>query len=134
MQPRIQLFVCALLCAAALSLSLLAQSKETATLPDTPVGRTLGAFLKAFNSGDLETMKRFHRERGGDEENADKDMNFYKQSGGLSLHSVKRTSEHELEVLLQAKQDGQWLSFTMSVDAAAPHAITQIKVQPADAP
>src|SRR5262249_19741322 len=68
---------------------------ETIRLPDTPAGKTLGEFIKAFNTGDLETLKRFHKERGGDEENARQDMGFYHQTGGLKLHSVKRSEQFE---------------------------------------
>jgi hypothetical protein len=61
---------------------------ELIELPDTPAGKTLGEFIGAFNTGDLESLKRFQRERGGDEENARKDMEFYQESGGLKIHSV----------------------------------------------
>src|SRR5215475_10699953 len=46
---------------------------EIIELPDTPAGKALGEFIRAFNTGDLETLKRFHKERGGDEENARQD-------------------------------------------------------------
>src|SRR5262245_60431813 len=78
--------------------STIAQSNppvETIKLPDTPAGKTLGEFLKAFNTGDLETLKRFHKEHGGDEENAQQDLGFYRQSGGLKLHSVTRSDQFE---------------------------------------
>jgi hypothetical protein len=138
---RFAIFACALLCAATLAVSLRAQSKEapqtaekTAALPDTPVGRAFGNFLKSFNSGDLETMKRFHRDNGASEENAEKDMNAYQQTGGLTFHSVKRSADHELEALMQAKQGGRWLSFTVSVTETAPHTINRVAVQMAEAP
>jgi hypothetical protein len=43
---------------------------EMIEMPDTPAGKALREFIRAFNTGDLETLKRFHKERGGDEENA----------------------------------------------------------------
>src|SRR5262245_14847399 len=69
-------------------------------LPDTPAGKTLGDFIKAFNTGDLETLKRFHKERGGDEENAQQDIGFYQESGGLEVYSVTRSEQYEIEVLV----------------------------------
>lgn len=140
MQHRFQRFTvlaCALLCAAAISLTAHAQSKEptqAAALPDTPVGRMFGKFLKAFNSGDLETMKRFHRENGGDEANAEKDMGAYQQTGGLTFHSVKKSGAYEIEALMQTKQGSQWLSFTVQVEETAPHPISRIAVRPTEAP
>src|SRR5512139_1885680 len=62
-------------------------SETGGELPDTPAGKALGEFIRAFNTGDLETLKRFHRERGGDEENARQDVGFYQESGGLRIHS-----------------------------------------------
>jgi hypothetical protein len=110
-----------------------AESQDVA-LPNTPAGKTLGAFIKAFNSGKLETMRKFHQEFGGNPDNAEQDMGFYNQSGGLQLHSVKRSSDTEIEVLAQTKKEQAWVTFAMSVNAQAPHGITDIRVQPATAP
>src|SRR5262245_50486146 len=84
---------------------------EDAKLPDTPAGKTVAEFLKAFNSGDLETMKRFHRERGGNEENAQLDMQHYERSGGLLVRQVKRSETYEIEFLAQTKKGSDWLNF-----------------------
>ena len=112
-------------------------SAQTATdvkLPDTPAGRTFAAFLAAFNTGDVEAMRRFHSERGGDIENAQQDMDFYGESGGLKLHSITNSSEHEIEALVQTKNDGRWLSFKMRVDSKPPYAADEIGVRPTSAP
>ena len=103
-------------------------------LPNTPAGKTFGAFLTAFNSGKLDAMKKFHEERGGNPANADQDLNFYSQSGGLKLHSVKRSSDTEIEVLAQMKKTERWVNFMMTVEAQAPHGISDIRVQPGEAP
>jgi hypothetical protein len=103
-------------------------------LPNTPAGKTFGAFLAAFNSGKLEAMKKFHEERGGNPGNAEQDMNFYNQSGGLKLHSVKRATETEIEALVQMKKTERWVTFAMTVEAQAPHGISDIRVQPGAEP
>ncbi len=103
-------------------------------LPDTPAGKTLGKFIQAFNTGDLETLKRFHKEHGGNEENAQQDVGFYQQSGGLTLRSVARSAELEIEVLAQTKNGERWVSFALSVEPQPPHGITDIRVRPATAP
>ena len=102
-------------------------------LPDTPAGKTFGAFIVALNSGDLQTMRRFHSERGGDVQNAEQDMNFYNQSGGLTLHSVKQSSDYEIVALVQTKK-GRWLDFKMTVETSAPYPPTDLNVSPTDAP
>lgn len=103
-------------------------------LPDTPAGNTLGKFIHAFNTGDLATLRRFHEEHGGDPENAQQDMGFYEQSGGLKLHSVISSSEHAIEVLVQSKKDESWLNFAISVAVLPPNGITDIRVRPTEAP
>src|SRR5262249_44038127 len=75
--------------------------EPTIALPNTPAGKTLGAFLKVFNTGNLDALKRFHQEHGGDAENAQQDIGFYQQSGGLKPHSVTRSSDYQIDVLAQ---------------------------------
>ena len=122
------------LAAALFAVIVSAQTTPDVKLPDTPAGRTFAAFLAAFNTGDIEVMRRFHSERAGDVENAQQDMDFYSDSGGLKLHSVTSSSEHEIEVLVQTKNDGRWLNFKMRVDSKPPYAADEIGVQPASAP
>lgn len=111
-----------------------ATANDGIKLPDTPAGKTLGEFIRAFNTGDLAALRRFHEEHGGDPENAQQDIGFYEQSGGLKLHSVISSSERAIEVLVQAMNDARWLSFAIAVAALPPNGITDIRVRPADAP
>lgn len=103
-------------------------------LPNTPAGKTLEAFVKALNTGKIETMRKFHQDHGGNPENAEQDMGFFQQSGGLKLHSIKRSSETEIEVLVQTKKASDWIAFQLNVESAAPHNISEIRIQPASAP
>lgn len=122
-------FIAALLAALAI-----AQTPASVKLPDTPAGKTFGAFLVALNSGNLETMRRFHSERKDNVDNAGQDMEFYNRSGGLTLHSVKQSSDYEIETLVQTKKDGRWLTFKMEVESVAPYPAIILDVQPAEAP
>jgi CubicO group peptidase (beta-lactamase class C family) len=79
-------------------------------------------------------MRRFHSDHGGNVENAERDLEFYNQSGGLVLHSAKASGEFEIEALVQTKKDGNWLNFTMRVESSAPYPPTDIRAQPAEAP
>jgi hypothetical protein len=109
-------------------------AEEGINLPKTAAAKTLREFIRAFNTGDLTTLRRFHEEHGGDQENAQQDIDFYAQSGGLKLHRVINSSEHAIEVLVQSKKDESWLSFAISVDARPPNGITDIRVRPTEAP
>src|SRR5215467_6088232 len=103
---------------------------EIMELPDTPAGKALGEFIRAFNTGDFETLKRFHKERGG-EEHARKDIGFYQESGGLRIHSVTRSDRFEIEVLAQMKNGGGWVSFNIGIEPQAPNGIAGIRIRPA---
>lgn len=103
-------------------------------MPNTPAGKALDKFLKSLNSGDLETMKKFHQETGGDVENAEKDMGLYQQSGGLNPQVVVRSAEFEIEILVQGKKDGRWLNFTIGVEPSPPHGIAEVRIRPTSAP
>ena len=105
-----------------------------AELAETPAGKTVAKFFAAFNSGDLKQMRAFHESFGGEAENADKDFDFYEQTGGLKLHSLTRPATDKLAVLVQTKKDARWIIFEFGVKAEAPHAINSIKVRPSTAP
>jgi retinol-binding protein 3 len=111
-----------------------ASAEPTVTLPNTPAGKTFSAFLSAFNGGSLEALRKFHQDRGGNPDNAEQDLNFYNQSGGLKLHSVKKSTDTEIEVLAQTKKGQQWVNFVMVVEAQAPHGVADIRVQPSAEP
>jgi hypothetical protein len=109
-------------------------AEEAVKFPDTPAGKTVGEFFAAFNSGNLETMRKFHQAHGGPEDNAEKDKEIFEKTGGLKVHSIKRSEKNEVEVLVQTKNDGKWLSFSFNVSGEAPFAIEGIRVQPTSAP
>ncbi|MFL6215209.1 MAG: serine hydrolase domain-containing protein [Blastocatellia bacterium] len=122
------------LVAALLAALAIAQTSTSVKLPETPAGKTFAAFLVAFNSGSIEQMRRFHSERNGQVDNADQDKQFYDQSGGLVLHSVRHSSDYEIETLVQTRKDGRWLNFKMIVETTAPYPPATINVEPAEAP
>jgi hypothetical protein len=111
-----------------------ADSDFAVELPKTPVAKTFKGFIAVFNTGDIEKMRQFHKDGGGNPDNADLDKRFYDQSGGLKVHSVKNSADFEIEALVQTKKDATWLSFKMIVAEQQPSAIQTIDVQVASAP
>jgi len=103
-------------------------------LSRTPAGKTVARFLAAFNSGDLKVMRAFHESFGGDLENAEKDKEFYEQTGGLKPHRLTGSSKDKIAVLVQTKKDARWLIFEFGIEAQEPHGISTINVRPAAAP
>ncbi|MEW6126204.1 MAG: hypothetical protein AB1757_04005 [Acidobacteriota bacterium] len=108
-----------------------APATDEVKLPDTPAGKTFAAFLQAFNSGDINVMRKFHQERKGNPDNAEQDWGAYKQTGGLKVIKVNKSSDYALEVLVEAKSDARRLNFAIEVDSNAPHGIMSIQAQPA---
>jgi uncharacterized protein with LGFP repeats len=104
-------------------------------LSKTPAGKTVAKFFAAFNSGDLKLMRAFHQSTGGDVQNAEKDMDFYEQTGGLKPHSLTGTKDKDqISVLVQTKKDARWITFEFTVEAQEPHGISRIGARPASPP
>ena len=111
-----------------------ASPSQDVKLPDTAAGKTFAEFLKAFNTGDLETLKRFHRAHGNPEDNAEQDVGAFNQTGALTLHSIANSTNTEISVIVKGSKSDRWLKFTFAVDANPPHPVTDIRVQPTEAP
>ncbi|MBK5256795.1 MAG: beta-lactamase family protein [Vicinamibacteria bacterium] len=102
-------------------------------LPDTPVGRAVGLFVKALNTGSLAELERFHTDRGGHAENAQQDLGFFQQSGGLNLQKVVKASEFEIDVEAIMRKSGRAVVLHLAVDPAPPHEVAGLGVRPSGA-
>src|SRR5262249_17609072 len=105
------LFV-ALLC---LTFSLAAQ---TPTIPDTPAGRTLQAWLDAFNSGDRGRLEAYLKKY-EPEKSVDSELNFRNQTGGFELVGI-------------AQSDRLRIEFQVKEKAGPTNAVGKIEVKDAD--
>lgn len=114
-----------------LALLLLATAAQAEpTLPDTPAGRTLGAWLQAFNAADREALAAFDR-RHGQLQPLDDTLGFRDYTGGLSLVAVGRSQPHELTVDV-VERDGEMapLRLSLRLDAAAPGTLLALDIDP----
>jgi hypothetical protein len=105
------LFV-ALLC---LTFSLAAQ---TPTIPDTPAGRTLQAWLDAFNSGDRGRLEAYLTKY-EPAKSVDSELNFRNQTGGFELVRI-------------AQSDRLRIEFQVKEKAGPTNAVGKIEVKDAD--
>jgi CubicO group peptidase (beta-lactamase class C family) len=103
-------------------------------LPDTPVGRAFGLFVRALNAGSLPELEKFHTDRGGPAENARQDFAFSQQSGGLDVQKVVKASEFEIDVEATMRKTGRAVLLHLAVDPAPPHEVADLGVRPAGAP
>ena len=107
------------------------QANSEVKLPDTPAGKTFAAFLKAFNTGDVEILKKFHTDHAGNPANSQKDMDFYQQSGGIKVVSVGKSTDYTLELVIETKNDSEKLNLSIAVAKEAPYALQMLRIQPA---
>ena len=105
-----------------------------AGLPATAVGKALGQFINALNSGKLAELQKFHRDRGGDPQAADQDLGFYEQSGGVDLGKVIQASEYEIEVEAKTRREARAVILRFAVEPNPPHPVSDIGVRPLGTP
>jgi CubicO group peptidase (beta-lactamase class C family) len=103
-------------------------------LPDSPVGRAVGLFVTALNSGSLVALEKFHKDRGGDPEAAQQDLQFAEQSGGLELRKVAKASDFEIDVEAVTRGAGRAVMLHFVVEPTPPHPVADIGVRPLGAP
>lgn len=103
-------------------------------LPDSPVGRAVGLFVTALNSGSLPALEKFHTDRGGDAEAAQQDLQFAEQSGGLELRKVVKASDFEIDVEAVTRGAGRPVVLHFAVEPTPPHPVADIGVRPLGAP
>lgn len=83
---------------------LLASANAAVSTPDTPAGRTLQAFLDAFNSGDHDRIAAYVKEY-DPENNADGMTSFSGQTGGFTLVSIVHSAPDKLLFLVHGRRD-----------------------------
>jgi CubicO group peptidase (beta-lactamase class C family) len=122
-----------------------AGSAAASTVPDTPAGRQLTAWLRAFNTGKLETWRAFVAEEYAaaalqERSAADRAIGLamvYDDTRGLRVRRVERSTDREIAVMAQSPLTEAWVRVTLRVAAEAPHAITGVTLarvpRPADA-
>ncbi|MFY9572808.1 MAG: hypothetical protein WAV20_15515, partial [Blastocatellia bacterium] len=91
---------------------------SSVAIPETPAGRQMASWLKAFNSGDEKQLRAFHTASGAAERidrRTRQDANFYKQTRGLELKQIETSTEYEITVVARAKLTEAWCRVSMKV-------------------
>src|SRR5690349_840692 len=99
---------------------LLATLSAQTTIPDTPAGRVLRAWLDAFNSGDRAQIQSFHSKY-QPERSADDTLAFRQQTGGFDLLGVD-------------KSEPARITFRLKEKASSTAAFGHIELRPGDPP
>lgn len=124
-----------------LVVSVIAQTPDAATVPDTPQGRLVTAYVKAFNSGDEKAMSEFITNNVAAsalrQRPLDQRLEVYREMRGnigtLDVRRVVGAKDDEVVVLARTKE-GEWRELTFLLEPTPPHKLMGIRVQDADAP
>lgn len=116
----------ALLLIALLSVSLTARADVS--IPDTPAGHTLQAFLTAFNSGDHDRIAAYVKEY-DPENNADGLTSFSGQTGGFTLTSIMRSTADKLTFLVHGRRDNIDAYGVLQLASTAPPRVKTLRVR-----
>jgi len=112
-----------LLCmSCALVLGLHAASAEV-TIPDTPAGRTMNAWLEAFNSGDRTRLDDYYKKY-EPEKHADDIMDFRNRVGGFELVSIEKSEPLRIVFLLKERNSEMRALAKLQVSASDPPRVT----------
>ena len=124
----------ALLLLSALALPPLAGAQSAP--PDTPAARAMSGWLDAFNSGSLDSVRRFLAAHAPSAA-ADQRLlhpgpnipRFRGATGGFDFRLTESSTPTRLVALVQERSSDQIARLTIDVDSTAPHHITALQLQ-----
>lgn len=112
------------------------QSKQAMVGQSTLAGKVFAEFLNAYNSGDVNLMRRFFQDH---DPNTNQDerkrsaqlraswlINVYRDYGKLNLRSIERSTEFEMTALCQAEITEGWSRIPFKLAAEPPHALVTV--------
>jgi hypothetical protein len=95
------------------------------SVPDTPPGRALAAWLYAFNSGDRAREEAFIKTYSW-KTDLDSDMRWRAETGGYDLLNIYTNDQAHILFRLKAKANGGEEIGTIQVSAAEPRVVTEL--------
>ncbi len=103
-------------------------------LPDTGPGRTVGAYLEAFNTGDTAVMRRFFTDHGdtgpGAPPVATRLERYQQMYGNLGRLTVRGVTESPDGLIVTAESGtGETVSLTFLIDPNAPYQLRGLRVE-----
>src|SRR5262245_60689814 len=117
------------------------QNETTPRLPDTPAGRQIAGYLKAFNSGDSKTLREYMAKNdartdldaSAESATEDKVALIMKDLGTLEVFRVEESKDHRVSLIAKTRK-GKWIWIWCEVELAAPHKITGFRLEPTAPP
>jgi hypothetical protein len=103
-------------------------ARSDVSIPDTPAGHTLRAFLDAFNSGDHDRIAAYVKEY-DPENNADGLTSFSSQTGGFALVSIVHSTPDKLSFLVHGRGDNVDAYGSLTLASTAPPRVKRIGIR-----
>jgi retinol-binding protein 3 len=100
-------------------------SRADVSVPETPAGHALAAWLDAFNSGDRARKESFNKTYGWDS-NLDDDMRWRADTGGYDLLAIYTNDQTHILFRLKARANGGEEIGTIQVSGTEGRAITEL--------
>jgi hypothetical protein len=97
-------------------------------VPGTPAGRTLRAFLDAFNSGNHDRIAAYVKEY-DPENNADQLTSFSGETGGFTLLSIVQSKPDKLSFMVRGRGDNLEAYGVLQLSGTTPPRVKQINIR-----
>jgi hypothetical protein len=99
-----------------------------ASIPDTPAGRTLQAFLDAFNSGNHDRIAAYIKEY-DPEKNVDDLASFSSESGGFMLVSIVHSAQDQLSFMVRGRGDKMDAYGVLQLSSTTPPRVKRLDIR-----
>jgi CubicO group peptidase (beta-lactamase class C family) len=114
-------------------------AQEKVSLPDSPAGRLVAAYLEAYNSGNADGVREFFRSntsrealsRASAEERTERYQRLHDRLGSLELRRVIEANGGYCSILVRAERGGYFI-FEFELEETSPHHLVQLMVDEAD--
>jgi hypothetical protein len=97
-------------------------------VPDTPAGRTLSAFLDAFNSRNHDRIAAYVKEY-DPENSADQLTAFSSQTGGFTLLSIVQSKPDKLSFMVRGRGDNVDAYGVLQLSGTTPPRVKRINIR-----
>jgi hypothetical protein len=104
------------------------RARADVSTPDTPAGRTLRAFLDAFNSGEHDRIAAYVKEY-DPENSADGLTSFSSQTGGFTLVSIVHSAPDKLSFLVHGRGDNIDAYGALQLASTTPPRVKRISIR-----
>lgn len=113
------------------------QGAKGQPFPDTPAGQQMAEWLRLFNTGDTDNLRRFISENYPQsalskisvDDRTTKDAGLYVRTQGLDLRRIEKSESYVIVALAQERLDESWVRINIGVETAIPYRITDFGIR-----